>query len=48
VLFRLVLGFVVAVGVRSVVGGDDKGGVADEECRAEGKEEGVGESGLVG
>jgi hypothetical protein len=47
VLFDLVFGFVVAVSVGSVVGGEDEGGVVDEECRAEGKEEGVGENGLV-
>jgi hypothetical protein len=47
VLFDLVLGLAVAVGMGSVVGGEDKGWVADEECGAEGKEEGVGENGFV-
>jgi hypothetical protein len=47
VLFDLILGFVEAVGVKSVVGGEDNGGVADEEGGAEGKEEGVGENGFV-
>ena len=34
-LFDLVLRLAVAVGVGSVVGGEDKGPVADEECGAE-------------
>jgi hypothetical protein len=47
VLFDLVLGFAVAVGVGSVVGGEDKGGLADEECRVKGKEDGFWENGFV-